>query len=92
MGFLWLLTRTFLESGRESLVLLPDLFWATPIVVAVISVGATVAQLTHRLPAGKWGEVLSMFIYGLAAVIPLIHLASEKWLRSSASPEDARME
>jgi hypothetical protein len=90
LGCGWHIALTFVRFGHESLVSLPLVVWAAPIAAAVISVLALFANLTSGEIARSGGVGFKMFVLGSPAVLPLVHLAAERWMRANTSLERTR--
>jgi hypothetical protein len=90
LGCGWHLALTFVRFGRGSLLALPLGLWFVPIAVAVASSLALVADLTNSEIARRGGLGFEIFVLGSPAVVPLVHLAAERWMRGKTSVERAR--
>jgi hypothetical protein len=87
LGCGWHIALTFVKLGHESLVALPGILWAAPIAVAAGSLFALWAYLTESSVMGMRPARLEMFWLGSPALIPLAHLATERWMRAKTAPE-----
>jgi hypothetical protein len=86
LGCGWHIALTFVKLGHEALVALPGILWAAPFAVAAGSLVALWAYLTER-SMGLRPALFEMFWLGSPALIPLAHLAVERWMRTSTAAE-----
>jgi hypothetical protein len=87
LACLWRLIAAFVGSGQRALRDLDLHWWALPLATAAVAVALTFRALTVADDARSW---LDAFVWGAPLLIPLAHLAAERWLRSAARPEGDR--
>lgn len=90
LGCGWHLVLTFVRFGRVGLAALPLGLWIAPIAIAVISLLALFAVLSGSHIAQNGGLAFEMFLSGSPALVPLVHLATERWMRANFSLERTR--
>src|SRR5262249_10875485 len=82
----WYLALRFVRFGRDSLAAVPAEFWILPILAGAASLVGLWIFFSGRLDLDRETDAifqwLGLFALGSPAVVPLLHLSAERWLRT----------
>ena len=86
----WVLLVSFIRFGRAALAARPLVLWAAPFVMAFAALVGAWAMWTNSELAQRIRPDVGIYAFGVGGVIPLMHLAAERWMRANKSLERTR--